>query len=69
MERSNTYAIASCEDNNHVGRRMAALNERVDAAYESAAVPVILGQLRLAAERLASVLKMAFPEKATQARQ
>jgi len=62
MERSNTFTIASCDDNNHVGRRMAALNEKVDAAYESASLPVILGQLRLAAEQLASVMKAAFPD-------
>ena len=60
MERSNTYAFATCEENNHVGRRMAELNEKVDAAYESASVPVILSQLRLAAERLAAVMKAAF---------
>ena len=36
MERSNTFTIASCDDNNHVGRRMAALNEKVDKLSKEA---------------------------------
>ena len=38
-----------------------AADERVDASYEQASVPVIVSQLRLAGVRLASVLKAAFP--------
>jgi hypothetical protein len=60
MEPSGTFALASCDENNHVGRRMAQLKEKVDATYESASVPVIVSELRLAGERLASVLKTAF---------
>ena len=62
MEPGNAFTIANCDDHNHVGRRMAALNEKIDAAYESASVPVILSELRLAAERLAAVLKAAFAD-------
>jgi hypothetical protein len=56
------YSLASCDDNNHVGRRMADLHEKIGAAYEQASVPVIVGQLRLAGERLAALLKSAFPQ-------
>ena len=55
------YSLASCDDNNHVGRRMADLHEQISGAYEQASVPVITRQLRLAGERLAAVLKSAFP--------
>ena len=55
------YSLASCDDNNHVGRRMATLHEQIAESYEQAAVPVIVQQLRLAGERLAAVLKAAFP--------
>jgi hypothetical protein len=55
------YSLASCDDNNHVGRRMADLHEQIGAAYEKTSVPVIVKQLRLAGERLAAVLKSAFP--------
>jgi hypothetical protein len=56
------YSLASCDDNNHVGRRMADLQERIAAEYEQAAVPAIVTQLRVAGERLAGVLKAAFPD-------
>src|SRR5262245_3145053 len=46
-------ALLTCADNNHVGRRMAALDEKLDAAYQTVIVPVILTQLKLAGERLA----------------
>ncbi len=62
MERSNTFALASCDENNHVSRRMAELNVKIDAAYDSASVSVILSELRRAAERLAAVMKATFPE-------
>ena len=61
IEPATAITLSSCDDNNHVGRRLAALHERIDAAYEQASVPVIIGQLRLAGVRLASVLKAAFP--------
>ena len=60
LEPANTPALASCDDNNHVGTRMAALHETVTDSYETASVPVILSQLRLAGERLAAVLMSAF---------
>jgi hypothetical protein len=56
------YSLASCDDNNHVGRRMADLHEQIAEDYEQASVPVIIEQLRLAGERLAAVLKAAFPQ-------
>jgi len=62
MERANTYFVSTCDQNNHVSTRLAKLNERVDAVYEGASVAVILGQFRVAAERLAAILKAAFPE-------
>ena len=55
------YSLASCDDNNHVGQRMAALHEEIAKSYEQASVPVIVKQLRVAGERLAAVLKSAFP--------
>jgi hypothetical protein len=61
MEPVGTFSLASCNDNNHVSRRMAVLGEKIDARYERDSVPVIFGQLRLAAERLAAVLLAAFP--------
>jgi len=62
-EPAATFSIASCDDNNHASRRMAALAESVDETYERASVPVIMSQLRLAAERLAAVSKAAFPPR------
>ena len=61
MEPAETFSLSSCDDNNHASRRMAALAEKIDASYERASVPIILSELRLAAERLAAVLKAAFP--------
>jgi hypothetical protein len=61
LEPAETFSLARCDDNNHAGHRMAALAERIDATYEQASVPVIMSELRLAAERLAAVLKAAFP--------
>jgi hypothetical protein len=62
MEPADTVVLATCDDNSHVGHRMAQLDERIGATYEAAAVPVILSEFRLAAERLAALLKAAFPE-------
>jgi hypothetical protein len=53
--------LFSCEGNNQVSHRLANLHERVDATYELASVPAIERQLRLAARRLAAVLKAALP--------
>ena len=61
LEPAETFSLARCDDNNHASRRMAALAERIDASYERASLPVILSELRLAAERLAAVLTAAFP--------
>jgi hypothetical protein len=58
---SAAYSLSSCDDNNHVGRRLANLHEQIGETYEQAAVPVIVQQLRLAGERLAAVLMAAFP--------
>ncbi len=46
---------------NQVGHRMLVLHERIGQSYEKASAPVIEQQLRLAAQRLAAVLKAAFP--------
>jgi hypothetical protein len=62
MEPAEAFTLASCDDNNHASRRMAALGEKIDASYERASVPVILSELRLAARRLAAVMKAAFPD-------
>ena len=61
VEPGAAITLSSCDDNNHVARRIAGLHERIDASYEQASVPVIVSQLRLAGLRLASVLKAAFP--------
>ncbi len=60
IEPVDAVGLGSCQDNRDVGRRMRALNERIGAAYERTAIPVLLGQLRLAAIRLAETLKAAF---------
>ncbi len=60
LEPASAWALKSCAENDHVGRRMLALNERIGAAYERQSVPVIATQLRLAGERLAAVLMAAF---------
>ena len=61
LESASAWALKSCAENDHVGRRMADLNERIGASYERQSIPVIMSQLRLAAERLAGVLQAAFP--------
>jgi nuclease S1 len=61
IEPGTAITLSSCDDNNHVARRIAGLHERIDGAYEQASVPVIVSQLRLAGVRLAAVLKAAFP--------
>jgi hypothetical protein len=57
-----TPALTSCDDNNHVGQRMADLHEQITPNYEQATEAVIIGQIRLAGERLAAILKAAFPQ-------
>jgi nuclease S1 len=64
IESAASGTLATCADNNHIGRRMAALDERAGRSYQRAVVPVIVDQLALAAERLASVLKAAFADSA-----
>jgi S1/P1 Nuclease len=53
--------LSSCTDNDDVVHRMLAKHEVIDARYEQASVPAIVGQLRLAGMRLAAVLKAAYP--------
>ena len=60
VEPASQFMIASCNDNNHVGQRMAALNEAIDSAYDAAARPVIRTQLREAGRRLAATLDALF---------
>jgi hypothetical protein len=62
LEPAETYSLADCDHNHHVKSRMAALDERIDAAYEKASGPVILSQLRLAGERLAATVNAAFSD-------
>jgi hypothetical protein len=62
MQPPNTITLSSCDDNNHIGQRMASLNETVTPAYEQASVSVIMKQMRLAGERLAAVLQAAFSQ-------
>jgi nuclease S1 len=52
--------LTSCTENNHVGRRMAELDERLGSPYQRAIEPTIVNQLWLAGEHLASVLQAAF---------
>ena len=54
VEPGTAITLSSCDDNNHVARRMAALHERIEASVEQAGVPVIVSQLRLAGVRLAA---------------
>jgi len=61
LEPMTPLTLTSCEDNRDIVHRSLALRERVADAYAKAAAPVVLGQLRLAAVRLASVMKAAFP--------
>jgi len=60
MEPATAIILSSCDDNNHVATRMLALNETIGDAYQSAAKPVVVAQLRLAGIHLASALKAAF---------
>jgi hypothetical protein len=62
VEPARANTLASCDDNNHVASRMAALHERITPAYQAASEPAVVNQLRLAAERLASMLQAAFHE-------
>ncbi|HEV3141838.1 MAG TPA: S1/P1 nuclease, partial [Vicinamibacterales bacterium] len=41
IEPASQFTIASCDDNNHVAQRMAALNEVLGTAYDSAVRPVV----------------------------
>ena len=59
---SAAFSLPSCDDNNHVGTRMANLHEQLGDTYEQSSVPVIVKQLRLAGQRLAETLKAAFPQ-------
>jgi hypothetical protein len=61
VEPARARTLTSCDDNNHIGSRMAALHEHITPAYQQAGQPVVVNQLRLAAERLASMLRAAFP--------
>jgi hypothetical protein len=61
IEPSGALTLSSCADNNQVGQRMANLHEQITETYEQASVPVIVSQIRLAGERLAALLKAAFP--------
>ena len=56
-----TQVLRTCAGNNNVGARMLQLHESVDAPYEASSLPVIEKQLALAGQRLAAVLKAAFP--------
>jgi hypothetical protein len=62
VEPADALTLSSCADNNQVGRRMADLHEEITDTYERASIPVIIGQIRLAAQRLAATLNAAFPE-------
>ena len=62
VEPASALTLTSCDDNNHVGQRMAALHEQIGESYEQASVTAIVKQIRLAGERLAATLKAAFPE-------
>jgi len=61
LEPATAATITSCADNHDVGHRMLAKHEAIDARYEQASIPAIVGQLRLAGVRLALVLKAASP--------
>ena len=51
----------TCADDNHVAARLLRLHEQVDAAYESAAYPVIAEQLAKGGARLALILNHIWP--------
>lgn len=61
LEPAAAITLTSCRDNRDIGHRLLALHEDVSEAYEGRSVPVMLGQFRLAAIRLAETLKAAFP--------
>lgn len=63
LEPASALTLASCADNHDVARRMLAKHIVIDAAYEQAAVPAILDQLRIAGIRLAAALEAAFPAR------
>jgi hypothetical protein len=60
MEPASTFDLPSCDANHNVGARMAELHETVDEKYAAATTPIVVKQLRLAAERLAAALAAAF---------
>ena len=60
MEPASTFDLPSCDANHNIGTRMAALHEIADDKYAAATTPVVVAQLRLAAERLAAALESAF---------
>ncbi len=51
----------ACADDNHVAARLLRLHEQMDAAYESAAYPVIAEQLAKGGARLALILNHIWP--------
>lgn len=61
MQPAGAITLSSCDDNNHIGQRLASLRETLTPAYERSARGVIVSQMRLAGERLAAILKAAFP--------
>jgi nuclease S1 len=61
LEPASAMALTSCAANHDVVHRMLAKYEVIDARYEQASIPAIIGQLRLAGVRLAAVLKAAYP--------
>jgi hypothetical protein len=52
--------LANCRENQDVGRRMAALDVRIDDTYVAAVRPVLETQLAKAGARLAAVLDAAL---------
>jgi hypothetical protein len=60
-EPATALTLSSCDDNNHIARRLGALHERIGDPYERTSRPRVERQLRLAAQRLAATLKAAFP--------
>jgi nuclease S1 len=61
MEPATAITLTTCRDNRDIGHRMLALHERLAEPYEQVVEPAIVGQLRLAAIRLAAALMSAFP--------
>lgn len=61
-EPATALTLSSCDDNNYIAARMASLDIRLGAPYEQASRPIVVGQMRLAGQRLAATLKAAFPE-------